>query len=174
LSIVFGIVKSHGGHITCNSRPGMGTSFRIYFPAVETRIEFDPETTLPMPAFGTETLLLVDDEESIRNLGRELLSEVGYKVITAGTGQDALRIYRESLGQISLVIVDLVMPDMGGMQCLESLLAINSKAKVLIASGCSSDGPAQEVLDSGAKGFVGKPYNFKQILRAVRHALDAD
>lgn len=174
LSIVFGIVKSHGGHITCHSRPGMGTSFRIYFPAVETRIEFDPETTLPMPAFGTETLLLVDDEESIRNLGQELLGEVGYRVITAGTGQEALRIYRESKEQISLVILDLIMPDMGGTQCLEGLLAINPEVKVLIASGCSSDAPAQEVVNSGAKGFVGKPYNFKQILRAVRHALDAD
>ncbi|MBI5249387.1 MAG: PAS domain S-box protein [Desulfomonile tiedjei] len=174
LSMVFGIVKGHGGHITCYSEPGMGTSFHIYFPAIETQAQFDPETTMTMPAFGNEILLLVDDEESIRNLGRELLCEVGYEVITAATAREALEIYREHKDQISLIILDLVMPDMGGRQCLQELLAINPKAKVIVASGYSSEGPAREVLESGAKEFLSKPYNFKEILRAVRSALDKD
>lgn len=174
LSMVFGIVKSHGGHITCYSEPGKGTSFHIYFPAIATQPHFDAETTTIMPAFGNETLLLVDDEEPIRNLGQELLSEVGYNVITASTAHEALEIYSRDTERISLIILDLVMPDMGGRQCLDELLAINPKAKVVVASGYSGDRTARDVLQGGAKEFVGKPYNFKEILRAVRTTLDSD
>jgi two-component system, cell cycle sensor histidine kinase and response regulator CckA len=174
LSMVFGIVKSHDGHITCHSKPDAGTVFKLYFPAVEMKIAWDPEITMQMPSFGTETILLVDDEQSIRDLGKEVLTSVGYKVITAGTGREALDTYFRAQDEISLVILDLIMPEMGGKQCIEELLKINPALKILIASGYAADVSTEESLASGATGYVSKPYNMKQLLRAVRHALDVD
>ncbi|MGB6067032.1 MAG: PAS domain S-box protein [Desulfomonilaceae bacterium] len=174
LSMVFGIVKSHGGHISCHSKPGAGTSFKIYFPATEMEVAYDPEASPQMPSFGTETILVVDDEKPIRDLGEEILTAVGYQVLTAGTGREALETYVKAQNEISLVILDLIMPQMGGKQCLEELLKINPKQKILIASGHSSDVSTKESLATGAKGFVRKPYNMKELLRAVRHTLDME
>jgi PAS domain S-box-containing protein len=174
LSMVFGIVKSHDGHISCHSTPGAGTFFKIYFPAVEMEIAWDPVVTLQMPAFGTETILLVDDEKSIRELGKEVLTSVGYKVLTASTGREAVEMYAQARDEISLVILDLLMPEMGGKQCLAELLNINPKVKVLIASGYVADVSTEETFVSGAGGFVSKPYDMKQLLRAVRHTLDTE
>jgi two-component system, cell cycle sensor histidine kinase and response regulator CckA len=174
LSMVFGIVKSHGGHISCHSKPGAGTAFKIYFPATDVEIPWDPASTLENPSFGTETILLADDEKSIRDLGEEILTAVGYKVLTASTGREALEMFVKAQDEVSLVILDLVMPQMGGKQCLEELLKINPNLKVLISTGYSAGGSAEEKLVSGARGFIGKPYNSKQLLRAVRHTLDLD
>ena len=174
LATVFGIVKSHGGSITCYSEPGVGTTFKIHFPAIEGEPEWGAETTQEMPAFGTETLLVVDDEESIRKLTKDLLNSVGYKVLTASTGREALNVYSEGQGVISLVILDLIMPEMDGSKCLQELLQINPLAKVLIASGYSANGPAREAATIGAKGYVGKPYNVRELLRMVRSVLDAE
>jgi two-component system, cell cycle sensor histidine kinase and response regulator CckA len=173
LSMVFGIVKTHGGQITCYSEPGVGTTFKLYFPALKTETLSDAKGTMEFPAGGQEGILLVDDEEVIRDLGREMLNLVGYRVITAGTGQEALRIYRERGNEVSIVILDLVMPEMGGLKCLVELLKIDPAARVLIASGYSAEGLAREALKSGARGFVGKPYNIKQLLKSVRDVLDA-
>jgi len=151
-----------------------GTVFKLYFPAAETEPGSTIETVPEMPALGTETILLVDDEEPIRALGQELLSEAGYTVLTAGDGKEALEVYRRHQEQISLVILDLIMPGMGGKVCLEELKRIDPHVRVLIASGYSAHGPTEETMQSGAKGFIGKPYNLRQILVAVRRALDSD
>ncbi|MFH0821931.1 MAG: response regulator, partial [Pseudomonadota bacterium] len=127
-----------------------------------------------IPRGGTETVLLVDDEEFIRDLGKRILERSGYKVVTACNGKEALDLYRSNKANISLVILDLVMPEMGGKQCLEELLKINPKARVLIASGFAADGQTKEAIETGARGFVGKPYNIKGMLQAVRQVLDAD
>lgn len=174
LSMVFGIMRSHGGQVTCYSEPGVGTVFKLYFPAVELEPGSVTESILEIPSFGTETILLVDDEEPIRALGQELLSEAGYTVLTAGNGQEALEIYSRRGNDISLVILDLIMPGMGGKACFEELKKIDPHVRVLIASGYSANGPADETMQSGAKGFIGKPYNLHQILVAARRALDSD
>ncbi len=174
LSMVFGIIKSHGGCISCHSQPGAGTVFKIYFPATDVKIALDTASTLEMPSFGTETILLVDDEETIRDLGKEILTALGYKVLTASNGREALAVYANAQDDVSLVVLDLIMPQMGGKQCLEELLRINPKVKVLISTGYPSNGSTEETRVSGARGFVSKPYNGKQLLRAVRHALDLD
>ena len=174
LSMVFGIVKSHDGHISCDSKPGAGAVFKIYFPAAEEETAWDPEATLLMPSFGTETILLIDDEKAIRDLGNEILTAVGYTVLVASTGREALEMYVKARDEISMVILDLIMPQMGGKQCLEELLKINPKLKVLIASGYSADVSTEESLASDARGFVRKPYNMKQLLSAVRHTLDME
>jgi two-component system cell cycle sensor histidine kinase/response regulator CckA len=174
LSMVFGIVKSHGGHISCHSQPGAGTVFKIYFPATDTKIDLEPAPMQETPSLGTETILLVDDDETIRDLGKETLAIAGYKVLTASNGREALAIYANAQGEVSLVVLDLIMPQMGGKQCLEQLLKIDPKVKVLISTGHSSNGSAEETRVSGARGFVSKPYTRNQFLRAVRQTLDLD
>jgi len=172
LSMVYGIVHQHGGYITCYSEPGEGTTFKCYFPAIEMEMNPDVAKTGIMAAFGTETILLVDDEEFLRDLGKRILERSGYTVLTAVNGEEALDLYNRERGKISLVILDLIMPEMGGSQCLEKLLRFDPKARILIASGYSADGPTKEVLQGGAKGFVSKPFDMRQLLQTVREVLD--
>jgi nitrogen-specific signal transduction histidine kinase/ActR/RegA family two-component response regulator len=174
LAVVYGIVKQHGGYINCYSEPGVGTTFKIYLPVIQ--IEAESKTALDKAtlAGGTETVLLVDDEESIRDLGKRILERSGYTVLTAGNAKEALGIYTKDRDKISLVILDLIMPEMGGKQCLEELLRINPQAKVLIATGLAANGLTREAIDMGGKGLVGKPYNVEEMLRAVRKVLDGD
>lgn len=172
LSMVFGIVKSHEGHIRCSSEPGVGTTFKIDFPVLETEIETEVAETAEMPAFGTETILVVDDEDHIRELAKRYLAKVGYTVLLAGNGAEALEIYRDNQPYISLVVLDLIMPKMGGNECLDELLKIDSRAKVLMASGFFADGSTKEAATAGAKGFVGKPFKIKEMLREIRRVLN--
>ncbi|MBW2648069.1 MAG: response regulator [Deltaproteobacteria bacterium] len=174
LSTVYGIVKSHGGHIGCYSEPGHGTTFKIYFPVIEQEEEVarGKEEEIPLKG-GNETILLVDDEEDIRDLGEAILAKFGYTVIMASDGESALEIYRQEKEKIALVLLDLIMPGMGGRRwCLEELLKIDPAARVIIASGYSANGRAREALESGAVEFSGKPYQLKYMLRKVRDVLD--
>ncbi len=172
LAMVYGIVKQHGGYITCYSEVEHGTTFNVYFPALESEVEPDVEKTSVMPAFGTETILLVDDEELVRDLGARILSKAGYQVLTATNGKEALDLFEKERRQLSLVILDLIMPVMGGKECIKELLKIDPQAKVLIASGFSADTSTDEILGLGAKEFVTKPFRFKELLRQVRKTLD--
>ena len=127
-----------------------------------------------VPAGGNETVLLVDDDELILELGGEMLSEFGYKVLTASDGESGLSLYRGNQMKIDLVVLDLSMPGMGGRECLEELRKINPMAKVIITSGYSTDEHAKEVLGMGASGFISKPYGINQILKTVRCVLDSE
>ena len=172
LAMVYGIVRQHGGHIVCYSEPSEGTVFRIYFPALVSD-EVERETSVrSLPRGGHETILLVDDEELIRDLGARILTGAGYKVITASNGKEALDVYQARSNEIALVILDLVMPEMGGKQCLERLTGCDPFVKVIIASGYSADGATRQTLASGAKGFVNKPYDVRRVLEVVRAVLD--
>jgi PAS domain S-box-containing protein len=173
LAMVYGIIRSHEGYITCSSEPGQGTCFRIYLPVVDHEPEMlGLRETEASPRGGTETILLVDDEEPIRELGSGLLGRFGYKVLIAGDGETALELYREGKAQIDLVILDLIMPGMGGKRCLEELIRMNPEVKVLISSGFAGDHPEGKTKQAGAKGFIKKPFDLGQILRAVRDVLD--
>ena len=174
LAMVFGIVKAHGGYIRCYSEPGVGTTFRMYFPAIRGEFRKDEETlsVLAKSEGGHETILLVDDEEFVRSLGERILRTVGYQVITACSGKEALEVYRQQQSKPDLVILDLIMPEMGGTECLQFLLAEAPGVKVIIASGFSPNGPSKAALEEGAKGFVKKPYDIRELLKAVREVLD--
>ncbi len=174
LAMVYGIIKNHGGSITCYSEPFEGSIFKIYLPAIEQQAEAPDIKEETVPAGGNETLLLVDDDEVILELGDEMLSEFGYKVITASDAENALSFYRESQMKIDLVVLDLIMPGMGGKKCLEELLKINPLAKVIIASGYSADGHAQEALKMGACDYICKPYDISQMLKTVRCVLNEE
>jgi two-component system, cell cycle sensor histidine kinase and response regulator CckA len=174
LAMVHGIVRQHNGHIRCYSEPGQGTTFKILLPALVSNGDAEPVKIAAMPQGGTETVLLVDDEEPIRDLGARILTRAGYTVITAFNGKEALDRYRERAHEIALVVLDLIMPEMGGKQCLEVLLSLDPSLKVVIASGYSAIGPAQDALSAGAKGFIDKPYDIRQMLQVVRKVLDGE
>ncbi len=169
--MVYGIVKVHGGHITCDSEPGRGTTFRMYFPAHQAEAAADVATSQELFVFGTGRILLVDDDEFIRSLGQRILEKSGYSVITAGNGREAVDIFKQKRDEISLVILDLIMPVMDGNQCLEEILRIDPGAKVLIATGHSPDGATEANLEGMATGFVRKPYNLGELLKSVRDVL---
>ncbi|MHB8203961.1 MAG: hybrid sensor histidine kinase/response regulator [Desulfomonilaceae bacterium] len=173
LSIVYGVVRRHEGFITCDSEPGKGTTFRIYLPALSENavqnIDVGPDVT---PKGGNETILLVDDEEFVRDLAVRFLTSAGYNVITASNGREAIEIFERDKGLISLIILDLIMPEIGGLQCLEEIKKIDPKARVLIASGLSVDESDKKIIESSARGFVSKPYQVKQALDAVRMIID--
>jgi two-component system, cell cycle sensor histidine kinase and response regulator CckA len=172
LSMVHGIVAHHGGYIRCYSEPGRGTSFRIYFPVSAGELVSDLTLTREMPAFGTETILLVDDDDRVSEMGRQMIEMGGYRVIVARSGEEALEVYVGQRDEIALVILDLIMAGMGGNRCLEELLRIDPHVRVLVASGYSSNGLAHDEKGRGARGFVSKPYDAKDILGAIRQVLD--
>jgi two-component system, cell cycle sensor histidine kinase and response regulator CckA len=175
LAMVYGIIKGHGGYIMCYSEPGEGTTFKIYLPVMEgdpARNETEPNRNAAVPEGGSETILLVDDEEILRDIGKDILEKFGYTVLLAADGESALELYRENPGDISLVILDIVMPGMGGKECLEEILKVNPQAKVVMASGYSINGRVKEVLDGGARAFIKKPYELKRMLGEVRKVLD--
>ena len=172
LAMVFGIVKNHGGHITCHSKPGGGTAFKIYLPAVKTAATQALDAPETSRHGGNETLLVVDDEDLITELAEKTLVRAGYTVLSANSGDEALALYVQRRHEISLVILDLIMPGTGGKGCLERLLEIDPNVRVLISSGYSVDGPTRAMLEARSSDFLGKPYDGEQLLTKVRSVLD--
>ena len=175
LSTVYGIIKSHCGHVNCTSLPGDGASFHVYLPVgVESPATFQAtETELSAQTLtGRETILVVDDEDAIVEAARETLESFGYRVLTAACGEEALEVYGRNDQAVDLVILDLGMPGMGGASCLKELLLRSASVKVMVASGYSSPEQARTVLDVGAKAFVRKPYRLTDLLGQVRQVLD--
>lgn len=172
LAMVYGIVKQHNGFITVHSEVGKGTTFRVYLPAISEDVVPEVEDSDILPPLGTETLLLVDDEELVRELAAQILTRHGYTVLQAVNGREALNLFKKEYSQISLVVLDLIMPEMGGTECLKELLKIDPGVAVLVASGYSAEAPVKETIQMGAKGFVRKPFRVKELLRDVRRVLD--
>jgi CheY-like chemotaxis protein len=170
LASVYGIIKSHGGYINVYSEIGQGTRFTIYLPASEKKVVDEKERVIALVK-GTGTILLIDDEEMIVDVGQEILRELGYKVMIANSGPKAVEIYRENYAQIDLVIMDMVMPGMGGGEAYDRLKEINPEVKVLLSSGYSIDGQATKILDRGCDGFIQKPFNMKQLADKIQGIL---
>lgn len=174
LSMVRAIVKNHGGTIECSSEMGVGTEFKVFFPALAQEGVSPNKTVQPQrgekSSRGKETILMVDDEVEILNIGEAVLRKYGYQVITAQSGEDALNLYSDKT--VDSVILDVGMPGMGGITCLKELLAKNRSAKILISSGYVSDEHVTEALKVGAKAFLSKPYRIDNLLETVRRVLD--
>jgi CheY-like chemotaxis protein len=173
LAVVHGIVKNHEGFIYCESELDKGTTFRILFAASTSGKPEQKITVQSQPsADGTETILFVDDEKSILEIAKETLSMHGYNVKTAQSGEEALEIYNAGKDNIELVILDLIMPGKGGKKCLNDLVEINPKIKVLMTSGYSSSQQIEELTQAGAAGFINKPYRPDDLLFTIRDIID--
>lgn len=170
LASAYGIIKNHGGIIDVSSEMGKGTTFAIFLPASHGRIE-SVESTTALTLMGDESILLVDDEEVILNVGREILTLLGYRVQTAGSGLEALAIFREHFHEIDLVILDVAMPGMTGGETFDRLKEIDPQVRVLLSSGYSINGQAEDILQRGGIGFIPKPYTVQDISIKIRTAL---
>lgn len=173
LASAYGIIKNHGGIINVDTEKGKGTTFNVYLSASEKEVikeEELPEELLK----GTETVLLVDDEDMIIDVGKDLLKTLGYKVLLAGGGKKAIQIYEENGNGIDMVILDLIMPEMGGREAYDRLKEINPDIKVLLSSGYSTNVQAMEILERGCNGFIQKPFNMKELSQKVREVLDKE
>jgi CheY-like chemotaxis protein len=174
LSMVYGIIKKHHGHIECDSDPGAGTCFSIYFPVSksENRLKDEMSTDKEKIATGNETILLIEDDESILDATKRMLAHFGYAVIAATNAEKAIEIYLTEQENIDLVILALNMPGMGGRKCLERLLEIKPEVKTIVTSGYTSAANFKNVHNAGNVVFVEKPYQLEDLLRIIRQVLD--
>jgi PAS domain S-box-containing protein len=163
LASVYGVIKNHGGYINVYSEIDQGTTFSIYLPASRKKIQKEIEKTVPTVTMGTGTILLIDDEEMIIKVGEELLQELGYEVLSGRSGQEAIELYQKNADKIDLVIMDMIMPGMGGGETFDRLKRINRDIKVLLSSGYSINGQASKILERGCDGFIQKPFNLIQL-----------
>ncbi|MCG6892127.1 MAG: PAS domain S-box protein [Desulfobacteraceae bacterium] len=171
LASVYGIVKAHGGYIDVASVNGEGTTFHIYLPSSDQALRPQEDAARDMNT-GKGCILLVDDEPTILEIGVDLLEAVGYDVIPASDGSEALEIYSKRSEWIDLVILDLIMPVMGGGEVFDRLREIDPEVRVLLSSGYSVDGQAREILDRGCNGFIQKPFTLQQISSKILSILN--
>jgi len=174
LSVVYGIIKGHGGQILCDSRVGSGTTFKIYLPAPQVNGEAavpKPEAT-PVQQGNNETILIVDDEVPIRTLVQRALIKAGYTVIPASDGESALLRCAEEGNRICLVVMDLGMPGIGGWECLKRLRIINPGLPVLLTTGYGGEDLLERARQEGAFGLIAKPYRLETLFRYVQEILD--
>jgi CheY-like chemotaxis protein len=171
LASAYGIIKGHGGFINVYSEEGRGTTFGIYLPASEKEMPAEkPPAEVVLK--GRETILLVDDEDTIIEVSSEILEALGYNVILAKNGEEAIEIYRKRKDDIDLVILDMIMPGMGGAETFEVLKEINPRIKVILSSGYSLNGRPAKMLDRGCSAFIQKPYNMADLSQKIRAVLD--
>jgi PAS domain S-box-containing protein len=171
LSMVFGIVKNHGGCVDVRSEAGAGTVFRVHLPespdgAPKEKAEMDP--AFPR---GRGRILLVDDQEPVREVAKDMLEALGYDVITAVDGLEGVSRYRDLWRVIDLVVLDMIMPNMSGGDCFRRMKEINPKARVVLSSGYSMDGAIQDVMNEGILAFIQKPYRLEELSRVVGTAV---
>lgn len=162
LASVYGIIKGHGGYIDVESEKDHGTTFNIYLPASEKKVEKTTGSDQQI-IDGKGTILLVDDEEMVLDIGVKILQHLGYKVLEARAGKEAVETYKTNGDKLDLVILDMVMPEMGGGEVYDRMKEINSNVKVLLSSGYSVDGQAKEILDRGCDDFIQKPFTMREL-----------
>ncbi len=177
LSMVYGIVKNHGGHLQCASDPGRGTTFTLYFP-----VKADEEKKVPQQneerysaQRGSETVLIADDDASVLNLSRDILERYGYRTIVADSGEAVIDICGTNTcrtDRIDLILLDLNMPGMGGEKCLAEVLQLTCAPRILVASGHPPDDSLRQRLQAVGGGYVAKPFTVSTLLQKVRDVLD--
>jgi len=150
--------------------PGKGSTFSIYLPSTN-KDPVHPEESQDKIIRGTETVLIVDDEKLVIDVGSQMLSKLGYQVLVANNGDEAIEIYRTRQDSIKLVILDMIMPKMSGSETFDRLKAIDTNVCVLLSSGYSINGEATAIMKKGCHGFIQKPFNLEQLSQKVRTVL---
>jgi len=172
LASVFGIIKNHHGIIQCESIKTKGSTFNVFLPAS------DEEASQPVELGdellkGTETILLIDDEDIIIRVDRKLLKKLGYSVLIAKSGRSALKIFNACHQNIDLVLLDIIMPDMNGEEVYLKLKEIQPDVKVLVSSGYSIDWQARQMIEKGCIGFIQKPFKIEALSSQIREVLSS-
>lgn len=171
LSAVYGIILEHSGAIHVYSEPGVGTAFKLLLPVSQSLVVAQTEER--QIVYGTGTILLVDDEELIRVIGKDLLESLNYRVILACDGLEAISIFKEQSEQIDLVILDMIMPTMSGSETFHGLRKIKSDIKIILSSGFSNNKAIEELKKSGLQGFINKPYNKVELSNILARSLQS-
>jgi two-component system cell cycle sensor histidine kinase/response regulator CckA len=170
LASVYGIVKGHGGYIYVESEQGVGTIFSFYLPASDKKVLPSAKGPLVLTK-GSGTVLLVDDEADVLNVGKDLIEAMGFQVLTAADGQEAVEVYERHSDEIDLVLLDMVMPKMGGGEAYDRIKAINPGVRVLLSSGFSVDGEAGKIMQRGCDGFIQKPFTVERLQEKMKEIL---
>ena len=170
MAAVYGIIKNHNGWIFIDSRPGKGTTVNIYLPAVED-IAQKYAASKPEPVKGSGTILIIEDEKMVMDVNRALLTQLGYHVLEAGTGREAIDLAETFEGDIDMALLDIVLPDMDGKDLYPLLMEARPGLKVIVCSGYSIDGPAREILDAGADDFIQKPFGKAALSEKLKKVL---
>jgi len=173
LASAYGIIKNHGGFINVYSEKGKGSSFTVYLPASKKSACIDKEISEPV-IHGSGTVLLIDDEQMILDVGSQMLETLGYQVLTAPNGREAIKIFECHQDHIVLVILDMIMPVMGGSETFDKLKSMHPDLKVLLSSGYAVDGQASDIMKRGCNGFIQKPFNIEQLSRKTGEVLFPD
>jgi CheY-like chemotaxis protein len=170
LASAYGIIKNHDGIITVESAKEGGATFHIYLPASEKPV-IEEQRDEQIISVGSETVLLVDDESVVIDVSVQMLKKMGYKVLPAHNGREAIEIFKQNNDKVAIVILDLIMPGMGGGEVYERLKEIDKNVKVLLSSGYSINGQAAEILNRGCDGFIQKPFKLNELSYKLREIL---
>ena len=170
MAAVYGIVKNHDGLISVNSELGKGTTVRIYLPAIEVEEKGSKMSKKKMHD-GNGTILLIEDEEIVRDVSREILEKMGYRVLEAENGKRAIDIARSLDQDIDLAILDILLPDMGGEAIYPLLMDARPNLKVVVYSGYALDETAKRILSAGAQGFLQKPFSIDTLSETLNGLL---
>ena len=172
LASAYGIIKNHSGHIDVSSTPGAGTTFVIYLPASDKTVAPPEAAAETIKArTGEETILLVEDEELVRDVARQMLEVLGFHVIASGSGREACALYAQQPDHFAAVILDMIMPDMDGGAVFQQLKTVNPAVRVLLSSGYAMNDQAQRIMDEGCSGFLQKPFNIVKLSEKLNHVL---
>ena len=172
LASAYGIIKGHSGYIDVESRKGHGSTFKIYLPASTSEVRDQRPEVSEDVRHGDGTILLVDDEEIVLSVGQELLEALGYEVLTARGGREAIEKFKDKKDQISLIILDMIMPDMGGGETYDILKEIDKDISVILSSGYSIEGKATDIMNRGCNGFLQKPFKLSQLSQSIKNVLE--
>jgi CheY-like chemotaxis protein len=176
LAVVYGVVRAHRGFIEVDSHPGHGTVFSLYFPASERQaLPETPQSAEELPvARGSETILVIEDEEDLRELLTSMLHDYGYSILVARDGLEALERYRRHRQNIELIITDMDLPKLNGAAVSQAILNDNPDARIILISGFLEAALKESILASGVREFVAKPYTMAQMLQIIRKVLDEE
>jgi len=173
LAMVYNIIKQHKGFIDVYSQESLGTTFHIYLPVLRT-LEIEPEDRRrEMVQMGEGLILIIDDEEIMRQTAKSILVECGYEVIIAVNGQEGVELYKNHQDEIKVVLLDMVMPKMSGKQAYIELAKINKEVKVILASGFKQDARVESILELGVKAFIQKPYSLTRLANTIHSVINS-